>query len=202
VNTKSAVCIQDWLADAATCAVLAGILFDQKWCRKAEGASMTTSLDIQQLLTTVARPAWAPRNSPRPSAGNDFSALLASQMATQKAMRVTSGGDHLVRVEFPPSEAPDAFRKAWEMATNGMDSQDKMTYELQIWGNLHPEYCCIPGGEPLVGPPESSLSSYQEILKNFLESLETRPELYSTAQLVKDKAFFGNLKLLLDQVKA
>lgn len=72
-----------------------------------------------------------------------------------------------------------------------------MTYEIQIWGRLHPEQSCVGNDETITPLQGDDLASYEGILRNHLESMATRPELYSRDQLQNDKAFYGRLLNLL-----
>lgn len=135
-------------------------------------------------------------------AENSFSKILKSQMNGQPCALEIASNKPIVNYEFPPAAAPLVFKEAWEIATEGMDPGDRMTYELRIWGNLHPEYSSLPGETPMAAPPEGDLSTYRGIVKHLLESLELRPELYTRDQLFKDNAFFGKLNLLMDGGKS
>lgn len=131
-------------------------------------------------------------------AEDTFSAILASQMKAPPISSGTDASERVFKYEFPPAKAPIAFKEAWKSATEGMDPGVRMTYELEFWGNLHPEFSRISDSTPVAAPSEGDLTSYQSIILKFLESLDTRPELYARDQLQKNKAFFGKLKQMID----
>ena len=97
---------------------------------------------------------------------------------------------------FPPLDAPESFKTAWLSATADMSEADYFTYEMVLWGALHP----MDGGtlETVQGFPTDDELSYRRILKLLLEANERFRSYLAPGQYERDKAFFNKLSRMLE----
>jgi hypothetical protein len=96
---------------------------------------------------------------------------------------------------FPPLDAPRSFKNAWLAATRDMREADYLTYELVLWGALHP----MDGRtmQTVQGLPSDEESSYGRILRDLLEANECFRAFLAPGQYERDKAFYTRLLALL-----
>lgn len=132
-------------------------------------------------------------DSDRPSEGGSFEATLHREIAMLGAVDPAGISRAPVRYEFPPGAAPEAFKSAWSSVSAGMDPGDRMTYELEIWGRLHPEFSSVDQEGSSQPPREDDPETYRAIIQNHLDSMATRPELYTSEYLRDAKAVYQRL---------
>ena len=96
---------------------------------------------------------------------------------------------------FPPLDAPESFKNAWLAATRDMSEKDYFTYELVLWGALHPIDARTM--QTVEGAPTEAESSYSRILKELLESNERFRGFLAPGQYERDKGFYNKLLDLL-----
>jgi len=98
-------------------------------------------------------------------------------------------------MSFPPSDAPEAFKEAWFQATANMDQGMMMTYQLSMHTAIYGLQ--IDGQSQGVAYPADEISSYRQVVDNFLSSLEANKGLLADGQYERDKAFYSQLQALL-----
>jgi hypothetical protein len=96
---------------------------------------------------------------------------------------------------FPPLDAPESFKTAWLSATKDMAEADYFTYEIVLWGALHP--ISTSTMKTVQGLPTDEASSYSLILKQLLEANERFRAFLAPGQYDRDKAFYNKLLGLL-----
>jgi len=96
---------------------------------------------------------------------------------------------------FPPLDAPESFKNAWLAATRDMSEGDYFTYELVLWGALHPMDSRTM--QTVGGLATDEESSYSRILRELLEANERFRSFLAPGQYERDKVFYNKLLGLL-----
>jgi len=95
-------------------------------------------------------------------------------------------------ITFPPVDAPEQLRQAWQTATQNMDEKDRMLYQM----NMH----IMMYGIHINNQPDRTLAAADQIgscrlgLDKALAWLEYTKASLSAEQYRRDKAFFSDMK--------
>lgn len=98
-------------------------------------------------------------------------------------------------IAFPPKDAPAAFKDAWFQATANMDEGSMMSYGLMLHISVYGIQTDESSHAPVYAP--DSLSSYQQIVDNYLAVMESQRSTMAPGQYERDKDFFSRLQGLL-----
>jgi len=98
-------------------------------------------------------------------------------------------------IHFPPRDSPQAFKDAWDTATQGMDDGDLLTYSMIMHGYIHG--ISIGDGPATGGMASDSIDSYRAAVGNYLDMLERLRGQLPAGQYENSKPFFSKLKTLL-----
>lgn len=98
-------------------------------------------------------------------------------------------------ITFPPVDAPEQLRQAWQTATQNMDEKDRMLYQMRMHIMLYGININDQPGRTLT--PSDQIDSCRLGLDKSLAWLEYTKASLSVEQYERDKAFFSDMRRLL-----